>query len=81
MTPEQRQTNAKRLLEDDLFAESIEALKAQLLHEWQVTSQHDIESREQIWLELKLVDRLVGHIQSIFEEGQITKFTSTMRNI
>ena len=81
MTPEQRQTNAKRLLEDDLFAESIEALKAQLLHEWQVTSQHDIESREQIWLELKLVDRLVGHNQSIFEEGQITKFTSTMRTI
>lgn len=80
MTPEQRQTNAKRLLEDDLFAESIEALKAQLLHEWQVTSQHDIESREQIWLELKLVDRLVGHLTSIFEEGQITKFTSNLKD-
>ena len=81
MTPEQRQTNAKRLLEDDLFAESIEALKAQLQHEWSVTDTHDIESREQIWLEIKLVDRLVGHLTSIFEEGQITKFTSTMRTI
>jgi len=81
MSAELRQEHAKRLLEDDLFVESIQGLKDQLLHEWQVTSQHDIESREQIWLEIKLVDRLVGHLTSIFEEGQITKFTSTMRNI
>ena len=29
---------------------------------------------------LKLVDRLVGHLTSIFEEGQITKFTSNLKD-
>ena len=78
---EHRIEEASRILNSELFAESIQGLKDQLQHEWSVTDTHDIDSREQIWLELKLVDRLVGHIQSIFEEGQITKFTSTMRTI
>ena len=80
MSSELRQDHARRLLNDDLFVESIQGLKDQLLHEWQVTSQHDIDSREQIWLEIKLVDRLVGHLTSIFEEGQITKFTSNFKD-
>ena len=78
---EHRIEEARRILSNELFAESIQGLKDQLQHEWSVTDAHDIDSREQIWLELKLVDRLVGHLTSIFEEGQITKFTSTMRNI
>ena len=78
---EHRIEEARRILNNELFAESIQGLKDQLQHEWSVTDAHDIDSREQIWLELKLVDRLVGHLTSIFEEGQITKFTSTMRNI
>ena len=80
MSSELRQEHARRLLKDDLFVESIQGLKDQLLHGWQVTSQHDIDSREQIWLEIKLVDRLVGHLTSIFEEGQITKFTSNFKD-
>jgi hypothetical protein len=81
MSSELRIEHAKRLLEDKLFKESIEELKQQLIKEWSVTNQHDVDSREQIWLELKLVDRFVGHLTAIFEEGQITKFTSTMREI
>jgi len=72
---------AKRILDSELFAESIQGLKDQLQHEWSVTDTHDIDSREQIWLELKLVDRLVGHLTSIFEEGQITKFTSNLKDL
>jgi len=78
MTDEVRETHAKRLLEDKLFQSSIEGLKTQLMHEWAATNQHDIDSREQIWLEIKLVDRLVAHLQSILEEGQITKLTSKL---
>jgi len=72
---------ARRLLNNELFVESIQGLKDQLQHEWSVTDAHDIEGREQIWLELKLVDRLVGHLTSIFEEGQITKFTSNLKDL
>ena len=78
MTDEVRQEHAKRLLEDKLFQSSIEGLKTQLMHEWAATDQHDVDSREQIWLEIKLVDRLVSHLQSILDEGQITKLTSKL---
>ena len=77
---EHRIEDARRILSNELFAESIQGLKDQLQHEWSVTDAHDIDSREQIWLELKLVDRLVGHLTSIFEEGQITKFTSNLKD-
>ncbi len=77
---EHRIEEARRILNNELFAESIQGLKDQLQHEWSVTDAHDIDSREQIWLELKLVDRLVGHLTSIFEEGQITKFTSNLKD-
>jgi hypothetical protein len=77
---EHRIEEARRILSNELFAESIQGLKDQLQHEWSVTDAHDIDSREQIWLELKLVDRLVGHLTSIFEEGQITKFTSNLKD-
>jgi hypothetical protein len=72
---------ARRLLNNELFVEGIQGLKDQLQHEWSVTDAHDIDGREQIWLELKLVDRLVGHLTSIFEEGQITKFTSNLKDL
>lgn len=81
MSKELKIEQARRILEDKLFQESVEALKQQLVSEWGTTNQHDVDSREQIWLELKLVDRFVGHLTAIFEEGQITKFTSTMREI
>ena len=71
---------ARRILSNELFVEGIQGLKDQLQHEWSVTDAHDIDGREQIWLELKLVDRLVGHLTSIFEEGQITKFTSNLKD-
>ena len=77
---EYRSEEARRILNNELFVESIQGLKDQLQHEWSVTDAHDIDSREQIWLELKLVDRLVGHLTSIFEEGQITKFTSNLKD-
>ena len=47
-----RTDEAKRILDSELFAESIQGLKDQLQHEWSVTDTHDIDSREQIWLEL-----------------------------
>ncbi len=72
---------ARRILSNELFVEGIQGLKDQLQHEWSVTDAHDIDGREQIWLELKLVDRLVGHLTSIFEEGQITKFTSNLKDL
>lgn len=78
MTDEVRQEHAKRLLEDKLFTETIDALKDQLSREWRDTEAHDVDTREQIWLELKLVDRMMYHFESIIQSGEITKLTSKL---
>lgn len=78
MTDEVRQEHAKRLLEDKLFTETVDALRDQLAREWRDTEAHDVDTREQIWLELKLVDRMMYHFESIIQSGEITKLTSKL---
>jgi len=73
MSNEQRETHAKRLLEDQLFVESFELLKKQLVSEWMHTETHEIEKRESLHLSIKLVDRLYAHIESVLETGQIAQ--------
>ncbi|NDB66179.1 MAG: hypothetical protein EB168_11035 [Euryarchaeota archaeon] len=78
MSNELRQEHAKRLLEDKLFTETVDALRDQLAREWRDTEAHDVDTREQIWLELKLVDRMMYHFESIIQSGEITKLTSKL---
>ena len=73
MSNEQRETHAKRLLEDQLFVESFEVLKQQLVSEWMHTDPLEIDKREAIHLSIKLVDRLYAHIESVLETGQISR--------
>lgn len=81
MSQELRIEHARRLLSDDLFTNSFKALKEQLTSEWLNTSQHDIDSREQLWLEIKLVDRLYTHIEAVFQEGEVKNFYNTTKGI
>ena len=73
MSNEQRETHAKRLLEDKLFTESFEILKKQLVSEWMHTEPDEIDKREALHLSIKLVDRLYAHIESVLETGQIAQ--------
>jgi len=73
MSNEQRETHAKRLLEDKLFVESFEILKQQLITEWMHTEVHESDKREHIHISIKLVDRLYAHIESVLETGQIAQ--------
>jgi len=73
MSNEQRETHAKRLLEDQLFIESFDILKKQLVSEWMHTEIHELEKRESLHLSIKLVDRIYAHIESVLETGQISR--------
>lgn len=81
MSNELRSEHAKRILEDKLFVASMQGLRDTLVEQWKITDKHDIDAREQIWLELKMVDRFEGHLQSILEEGQITNFKQSFKEI
>ena len=76
MSNEQRETHAKRLLEDHLFVESFDILKKQLVSEWMHTEPNEIDKREALHLSIKLVDRLYAHIESVLETGQIAQSLS-----
>tara|TARA_Y100000310_G_scaffold42896_1_gene40060 strand:+ start:6414 stop:6662 length:249 start_codon:yes stop_codon:yes gene_type:complete len=73
MTDEQRERNAKRLLEDPLFKEAFDVLRKDLMGRWEVSGSTESEARESIWLAMRLLDRLHGHITSIVETGHMNK--------
>jgi hypothetical protein len=73
MTDEQRESNAKRLLEDPIFKETFDVLRKDLMNRWEVSGSTELEARESIWLAMRLLDRLYGHINSIVETGHMNK--------
>ena len=73
MTPEERERRAKALVNDTLFVESFEELKKELLGHWEHSGSTDIDARESIWLAIRLLDRIHGHIRSIIETGHMAE--------
>ena len=68
-----REEDAKRLLENDLFQEAFETLRAELMTRWENSSSNETEAREQIWLGLQLLQRVRRHLESILETGQLDR--------
>ena len=73
MTPEEKERRAKALMNDPLFIESFDELKKELLGQWEHSGSTDIDARESIWLAIRLLDRIHGHIQSIIETGHMAE--------
>ena len=73
MTPEERERRAKGLMNDPLFIESFDELKKELLGQWEQSGSIDIDARESIWLAIRLLERIRGHIQSIIETGHMAE--------
>ena len=73
MTPEERDARANTLTHDPLFNEAFDVLKQDLLNRWSNSGSTDVEARESIWLAMRLLDRLYGHITSILETGRMNK--------
>ena len=73
MSDDFREGRAKALLENPLFQESFDVLKEDLLNRWSNSGSTELEARESIWLAMRLLDRLEGHIKSIVETGHMNK--------
>ena len=73
MDNELRENRAKSLLDNPLFQEAFDVLKEDLMNRWQHSGSTDFEARESIWLAMRLLDRIHGHINSIVETGHMTK--------
>ena len=73
MNEEQREAKAKALLDDPIFNEAFDTLKKDLMSRWDHSGSNELEARESIWLAMRLLDRIRGHITSIVETGQMNK--------
>ena len=73
MTPEERERRAKSLIDDPLLNEAFDTLKEDLMNRWNHSGSTDLEARESIWLAMRLLDRIHGHINSIIESGHMAK--------
>ena len=68
-----REIQAKNLLNDSLYNEAFDTLAEELHNTWYNSSVNDVESREQAWLSLRLLERLRLHLTSIVETGEMAK--------
>ena len=68
-----REIQAKNLLNDSLYNEAFDTLAEELYNTWYNSSVKDVESREQAWLSLRLLERLRLHLTSIVETGEMGK--------
>ena len=68
-----REEEAKRILESDLFNESFEEMKSQLMSEWLHTAPDEKDKRESLYLSMHLTDRLYAHLSSVLETGQMAQ--------
>ena len=68
-----REAEATLLLKNDLFVESFTVLKEDLMGRWTQSGSDELEARESIWLAMRLLDRIEGHITSIVETGHMNK--------
>tara|TARA_R110000744_G_scaffold195851_1_gene314982 strand:+ start:168 stop:407 length:240 start_codon:yes stop_codon:yes gene_type:complete len=68
-----REEEAKRLLEHELFIEAFDTLEKELLLSWSRTGSNDVNQRESCWLATRLLERVKAHITSIVETGHMAK--------
>ena len=68
-----REAEAKRLLENELFVEAFDTLEKELLLSWSRTGSNDVSQRESCWLATRLLERIKAHITSIVETGHMAK--------
>ena len=73
MTQEERERRAHSLINDPLFNEAFDVLKKDLMNRWSSSGSTDLEAREAIWLAMRLLDRIHGHVTSIIETGHMNK--------
>ena len=68
-----REEEAKRLLQNELFVEAFDTLEKEVLLSWSRTGSADVSQRESCWLATRLLERIKSHITSIVETGHMAK--------
>tara|TARA_Y100001949_G_scaffold175757_1_gene186445 strand:- start:27 stop:314 length:288 start_codon:yes stop_codon:yes gene_type:complete len=66
-----RGKNAERILNDKLFKESFTYLRELYLNEWENSPARDKEARESLWVAIKMLGTVEGHLQTVMQTGKL----------
>lgn len=66
-----RGERAALLLNDPLLAEAFVRLAALYIEQWESASARDTEGREKLWLMVKVLGQIKGHLQTVMETGKL----------
>ena len=72
---------AKDLMANDLFNDAIDNMKSVMYQDWLNTTEHETASREQLWIKIKLAEKLRGEIVSIIEDDTIANHINNLKEI
>jgi hypothetical protein len=74
MTRDEEMGRARRaevLLSDPLIVEAFQAVEDEAMRQWRASVAKDNGDRERIWLIVKLLDRVKGHLRAVIETGKL----------
>ena len=63
--------NAERILNDELFKKSFTYLRELYLNEWENSPARDKEARESLWVAIKMLGTVEGHLQTVMQTGKL----------
>jgi hypothetical protein len=82
MTPEeelQRGETARRILDDPLFIEAVESIRAEITQQWNQSPARDTEGRERLYLSRKMLDKIELNLASVMDSGKLAQHTLAER--
>ena len=62
---------AAQLLENPLLREAFDTQRERIQREWEDSPARDTEGRERLWLMLKLLGAVEGHLKTVMETGKL----------
>lgn len=68
-----RARRAAEIVDDPLYREAFEAVRAELMREWAATAAHETERRERVWQASDLLGRVQSHLAEIMTTGRLAK--------
>mgnify|MGYP001322593339 FL=1 len=71
-TPQERASEAKRILESDVFKRALDELEMRYLDEWRSTFPEDTDARERLFVAVNVLDEVQRHLRIIIEDGTLT---------
>lgn len=74
-----RGERAKQLLEDPLLTEAFTLIELEYMKAWQDSPARDKEARETLYLSIKNLQKVRGHLLQVMDSGTLAKLTLAQR--